>query len=115
MTELQGTQVPPTSFTVRLGAKLSVPESHFTLILSDNDMWGDLYATIEPAGSRWLPWKGRMSRWWFEVERIERGEAFPSTLAYEFGGSGGGFTLAKCVQRAAVALDLFVKFGGDDE
>ena len=96
----------------------ALPDSHFPLILSDKDVWGRYFATIEPAGSRWLPWRGRMSRWWFEIERFsstdeEYGE-IPWTLAYEAGGSGGGFTLRKCILRAADALDTFTTRESDE-
>lgn len=57
-----------------------------------------LWADIEPAASRWLPWPGRTSRWWFEVRCDQH------THAYEAGGSGGGFTLRSCFWRAVDGL-----------
>ena len=81
------------------------PSSSLPLILSDQIIWGYHYAAIEPAESRWLPWPGRTSRWWFEINRV-----FPAaTLAYEDGGSGGGFTLAACIRGASDALDRFAE------
>ncbi len=81
------------------------PSSSFPLILSDQISWGHYYAEIEPAMSRWLPWPGRTSRWWFEINDADGGAVI--TLAYEDGGSGGGFTLAACIRKATAALDEF--------
>ena len=89
---------------------MKIPDSHFPFILSDEMLWGKHYAEIETAGSWWLPWPGRMSRWWFEIGKVapdETGRDTYWTLAYEPGGSGGGFTLAACLRRASAALDRF--------
>ena len=89
---------------------MKVPTSHFPLLLSNDISWSRHYAEIEIAGSRWLPWPGRTSRWWFEISKIapdETGSDVDWTLAYEPGGSGGGFTLAACLRRASAALDRF--------
>ena len=89
---------------------MEVPASHFPLVLSDYICWSTHYAEIEIAGSRWLPWPGRTSRWWFEIGKVapdEDGNDTYWTLAYEPGGSGGGFTLAACLRRASAALDRF--------
>lgn len=68
---------------------------------------GVLFAEVEPAGSRWLPWKGRTSRWWFEVNSMTPGDECMTTWAYTEGGSGGGFTLRACVRRAQRSLLRF--------
>lgn len=85
------------------------PFTHDGLIvapLSTEDNAGVVYAEVVPAGSRWLPWFGRTSRWWFEVHSVENegGEPWGHTWAYTDGGSGGGFTLAACVRRARNAV-----------
>ena len=92
--------------------------SHFPLVLADDISWPNLYAEIEPAGSGWRPWVGRTSRWWFEIAKIapdEKGNSVPWTLAYQRRGSGGGFTLKKCLERASAALDHFGELGGTDD
>lgn len=70
-----------------------------------------LYAEVVPAGSRWLPWPGRTSRWWFEVHAqhapSEHGVT-GTTYAYVEGGSGGAFTLRGCIAKAMDAVDKFV-------
>jgi hypothetical protein len=66
------------------------------------------YAEVEPAGSRWLPWPGRTSRWWYEVHELEK-DGERATWAYVEGGSGGGFTLAACVRRAQEAVSRFAE------
>lgn len=89
---------------------MKVPDSHYPFILSDEMLWGNHYAEIETAGSMWLLWPGRMSRWWFEIGKVapdETGNDTYWTLAYQPGGSGGGFTLAACLRRASQALDSF--------
>lgn len=63
-----------------------------------------IYARVEPAGSRWLPLRGRTSRWWYEVH-IDLEDGTSETLAYEDGMSGGGFTLLACVRRALGAIE----------
>ena len=71
--------------------------------------WNEAYGTreyrieVEVAGSRWLPWKGRMSRWWYEIMDRAIGEQDWTTRAYEKGGSGGAFTLKRCIRRASEA------------
>lgn len=81
-----------------------------------------LYAEVVPAGSRWLPWVGRTSRWWFEVHVLDAPGTVQfheppyvdrSTLAYHERGSGGGFTLARCIRRATDAVQHFTE-GYDD-
>lgn len=84
-----------------------VPDTTIPFIISDPFEWGSLYAEIVPAGSPWRPWKGRRSRWWYEIARWDDG-GIPWTLAYEPGGSGGGFTLKQCIERATAALDSFL-------
>lgn len=69
-----------------------------------------VYAEITPAWSRWLPWPGRTSRWWFEIMHAEpQGPAGKAgveitTHGYEDYGSGGGFTLRACVLKATEAV-----------
>ena len=66
------------------------------------------YAEVEPAPLRyWRPWDGRSSRWWFEVHSTGPNDDYPTTYAYEPGGSGGGLTLRACVRRAANAVGQF--------
>lgn len=66
------------------------------------------FAEVEPAGSRWLPLRGRTSRWWYEVHALEE-DGERATWAYVEGGSGGGFTLAACVRRAQEAVSRFAE------
>ena len=85
-----------------------LPTSTFPFILSDKLSYGKFYAEIEHAGSRWLPWRGRTSRWWFEVCAVDDAPETPyTTYAYVEGGSGGAYTLKKCISRADAALWTF--------
>jgi hypothetical protein len=69
-----------------------------------------IYAEIMPAASRWLPWTGRTSRWWFEIHEWSPlpGEfgVHVTTHAYTDYGSGGSFTLAGCHRKAVKAILL---------
>lgn len=76
-----------------------------TLTLPDGRCF---YAEVEPAPLRyWRPWPNRTSLWWFEVHSTEPDSDYPTTYAYEEGGSGGGLTLRACVRRAADAVEQF--------
>jgi len=70
------------------------------------------YAEIEPAGSRWLPWPGRTSRWWYEIHSVgepdEHGTT-GNTYAYTPGGSGGAFTLRACIIKASEAVEKIME------
>lgn len=87
----------------------------FGLIVSPMPkLYGDraetLFAEVVPAGSRWLPWPGRASRWWFEVHSQHAPDEHGctgTTYAYTEGGSGGGFTLRSCIAKASEAVDHF--------
>ena len=71
-----------------------------------------IYAEVTPAGSRWLPWPGRTSRWWFEVHSKHAPDEHgvdTSTWAYIEGGSGGGFTLRSCIAKATEAVQNFTE------
>lgn len=66
-----------------------------------------VYAVVEPAGSRWLPWPGRTSRWWYEVHGVDAAGG-GTTYAYTYAhgtGSGGAYTLRGCVRKALAAVD----------
>ena len=78
-------------------------------ILRGGVLWA-VTAEIEPSGSAWLPWPGRMSRWWYEITAVDI-EGTNWTWAYEPGGSGGGFTLRACLRRAMRAIDGFEDAG----
>ena len=87
------------------------PLPHFGLIVQslpyDRNEW--MWAEVEPA-SRWLPWPGRTSRWWFEVHKRHAPDEYGydiTTYAYVKGGSGGAFTFRKCVERAQDAVERF--------
>ena len=72
--------------------------------------------SIEPAWSGWRPWRGRTSRWWYEIhsrvdvadEVDEEAAVVTFTHAYnrDERGSGGAFTMRRCIMRAALAMDL---------
>lgn len=69
---------------------------------------GLLFAEIEPAPLwNWRPWRGRTSRWWYEIKSASPREPWQTTWAYQPGGSGGGFTLRACVRRARRAMHDF--------
>lgn len=90
---------------------MSIPSFDGLIVQKLPGMDGSVFfASVEPAYSRWLPWPGRTSRWWYEIrsfgEPDEHGVA-ASTWAYMDGGSGGGFTLAACIRRAQRAVDAF--------
>jgi len=71
------------------------------------------FAEVVPAGSRWLPWPGRTSRWWFEVHAKHAADEHgvdTTTYAYLNGGSGGGFTFRSCVSKA---MDAVIAFAGE--
>lgn len=76
-----------------------------------------LFAEIVPAGSRWLPLRGRTSRWWYEVHAQHGPDEHGvtgTTYAYVEGGSGGAFTLRGCIAKAMEAVDKFVWEKDDD-
>jgi hypothetical protein len=96
-----------------IDARYSQPENYIGIIVQPThkeDLSELLYAEVEPSYSRWLPWPGRTSRWWYEVhsqgEPDEHGIG-GTTYAYIKGGSGGGFTLRACLRRAQTAVDFF--------
>jgi hypothetical protein len=105
---------PPTSGRGDDAAAHTTPPVGFGLIVSPMpQIEGDhfLFAEVVPAGSRWFPWPGRTSRWWFEVHAQHAPDEHGvtgTTYAYTEGGSGGAFTLRGCVSKAMEAVDKFV-------
>lgn len=72
---------------------------------------GLIYAEVEPAYTGWRPWRGRTSRWWYEVHEVHAPDehgADGTTYAYTEGGSGGAFTFRGCIRKAQAAVELFV-------
>lgn len=91
------------------GGGTPFPFTHFGLLVGPmpTKVGETFYAEVEPAGSRWLPLRGRTARWWFEVHSVgsdSDGIVERTTHAYVKGGSGGAFTLGKCVRRAMEAV-----------
>lgn len=81
----------------------------FGMVVAPTDIpgGGHIYAEVVPAPWKvWRPWKHRTSRWWYEVRGVDA-DGDSITYAYESGGSGGGFTLARCIVRAGDAVDAF--------
>lgn len=68
---------------------------------------GVIFAEVVSAPRwNWRPLPGRMSRWWYEIHGTEP-DGSGVTFAYEDGGSGGAFTLRRCIERASAASELF--------
>jgi len=86
-----------------------IPFTHAGIVVGPVETDSEaVYAEIEPAGTGWLPWPGRTSRWWYEVHAVGDPDGhgvFRSTYAYQPGGSGGAFTLRSCIRKATAAID----------
>jgi len=70
----------------------------------------EFLAEIDPAPAWRRPWPGYWSRWWFEIayRPIGSDETW-TTVAYERGGSGGAFTLRRCLWKASAAIWVWAK------
>lgn len=64
-------------------------------------------ADIQPAHSRWLPVRGRTSRWWFEISTHNPDDLFPSCWDYDrrITKRGGAFTLRGAIREVWKAFD----------
>jgi hypothetical protein len=76
------------------------------IVLADDVFIGEhrlrIEAGIEPAGSRWMPLPGRMSRWWFEVDTKLDGEL---CRMHWWEHDSGAFSLHRCIHKARKAMD----------
>jgi hypothetical protein len=66
-----------------------------------------MVAGIHPSGSRWLPWPGRMSRWWYEVGHVtpEPCEQLGTPRTAWTDAYGEAFTLRSAIRRAYHTMD----------
>ena len=61
-------------------------------------------AEIVPAPRGRRPWPGYWSRWWYEVDVKFAKDDYWTTYAYSPGGSGGGWSLRRCLWNAYDAV-----------